>query len=225
MSTVSSRECASSRGANGGRRRGRFGSFRSVVRARRPHLASQDGVAHLLRVPSKLLPQGHRDGVHEVRASDLDDGRPRLGFRVEIVAQESQRRDEALLDLVRRGDGHGGREDVVAGLGHVAVVVRVHGGLAPDPPAEHLDRAVGDDLVDVHVRLRAAAGLPHDQREVVVELALDDLPRRRANGLGDVRGKFSEALVHGRRGVLDDGERAEHLWLHAKFHLIYNSLF
>jgi NADPH:quinone reductase-like Zn-dependent oxidoreductase len=38
-----------------------------------------------------------------------------------------------------------------------------------------LDGAVGDDLVGVHVGLGAAAGLPHHQREVVVELAGDDL--------------------------------------------------
>ena len=49
------------------------------------------------------------------------------------------------------------------------------GFLLPSVAAGQLDGAVGDDLVDVHVRLRAAAGLPDAQREVVVELAGDDL--------------------------------------------------
>ena len=40
--------------------------------------------------------------------------------------------------------------------------------------------AVGDDLVDVHVRLRAGAGLPHNEREVPVELPGEDLVAARA---------------------------------------------
>jgi hypothetical protein len=35
--------------------------------------------------------------------------------------------------------------------------------------ADHLDRAVRDDLVAFMFGLRAAAGLPDDQREVLVE--------------------------------------------------------
>jgi hypothetical protein len=37
--------------------------------------------------------------------------------------------------------------------------------------AEQLGGAVGDHLVGVHVGLGAGAGLPDDEREVVVELA------------------------------------------------------
>ena len=35
--------------------------------------------------------------------------------------------------------------------------------------------AVGDDLVGVHVGLRAGARLPDHQREMVVQFAVDDL--------------------------------------------------
>jgi hypothetical protein len=41
--------------------------------------------------------------------------------------------------------------------------------------AGELDRAVRDDLVDVHVRLRSGAGLPDAQRKMRVELAGDHL--------------------------------------------------
>jgi hypothetical protein len=43
--------------------------------------------------------------------------------------------------------------------------------------AERLDRPVGDDLVGVHVGLRARARLPDDEREMIVELAAGDLVR------------------------------------------------
>ena len=42
--------------------------------------------------------------------------------------------------------------------------------------------AVGDDFVGVHVGLGAAAGLPHHQGEVVVQLAGDDFVAGLANG-------------------------------------------
>src|SRR5687768_15912370 len=47
--------------------------------------------------------------------------------------------------------------------------------LRADLTTGDLDRPVGYDLVGVHVRLRARPGLPHDQGELVVELALDHL--------------------------------------------------
>ena len=43
------------------------------------------------------------------------------------------------------------------------------------------DGAIGDDFVGVHVGLRAAAGLPDAQGEVIVEFAGDDF----VGGLGD----------------------------------------
>src|SRR5260221_1467895 len=41
-------------------------------------------------------------------------------------------------------------------------------------PYTTLFRSVGDDFVDVHVGLRAAAGLPDAKREVLVEFSIDD---------------------------------------------------
>ena len=40
------------------------------------------------------------------------------------------------------------------------------GVLLPELAAQQLDRAVGDDLVDVHVGLGPRAGLPHVEREL-----------------------------------------------------------
>jgi len=54
------------------------------------------------------------------------------------------------------------------------------GFLLPISAAGNFDGAVGDDFVDVHVGLRAAAGLPDAKREVLVEFSIDDFHRRRA---------------------------------------------
>eukprot|EP00982_Pelagococcus_subviridis_P009442 30923-Pelagococcus_subviridis.AAC.2 len=99
-------------------------------------------------------------------------------------------------------------------LRHVDVVVRVHGRLAPDDAAHDLDRAVADHLVHVHVRLRPGPGLPHDEGEVLVEFAFDDFERGGANGGGAGRVQLAQILVHRRRGVLHDGERAQDLHRH-----------
>jgi hypothetical protein len=55
------------------------------------------------------------------------------------------------------------------------VIVRVDRLLRAAAGARELVRAIRDHLVDVHVRLRAAAGLPDDEWEFVVELAADHL--------------------------------------------------
>ena len=57
----------------------------------------------------------------------------------------------------------------------------MHGLLGAELAAEQLDRAVAQHLVHVHVALRTAAGLPHHERELLVELAGDHLVGERTN--------------------------------------------
>jgi hypothetical protein len=78
----------------------------------------------------------------------------------------------------------------------------MHRVLRADLAAQHLDGAVGDHLVGVHVRLRAGTRLPHHEREVVVELAVDDLLRRRDDGIGQPRVQLAALLVGLRTGRL-----------------------
>ena len=70
---------------------------------------------------------------------------------------------------------HGSGEGVIGGLGHVDVVIRMDGLFRAQHSTGHINRPIGDHLVDVHVRLGAAAGLPNAEREVVVQFALGDL--------------------------------------------------
>ena len=72
--------------------------------------------------------------------------------------------------------------------------------------AGHLDGPVGDDLVGVHVGLRAAAGLPDAQGEVVVEQTLGHL----AGGGDDQRrpspGHLAQVGVDLGRRLLQDAD-------------------
>ena len=80
--------------------------------------------------------------------------------------------------------------------------------------ARDFDGAVGDDFVDVHVGLRAAARLPDAQRELVVQLAGDHFVGGLHDQLGFLGGKFAEILIHQRAGFLQNAEGADQLRRH-----------
>ena len=69
--------------------------------------------------------------------------------------------------------------------------------------AQHLDRAVCDDLVGVHVGLGAGAGLPNRQRKMIVELAFGDLGGGDGDGAADHGIEFAERHVGLGRCLLD----------------------
>ena len=106
------------------------------------------------------------------------------------------------------GDVHGRRIGVVRRLAHVDMVVGMNRLLGAHFTAQHLDCAVGDHLVGVHVGLCARAGLPDDKREVLVQLAVDYLLRRRDDGVTDGRVQLAERHVCACGCLLDDAERA-----------------
>jgi hypothetical protein len=77
----------------------------------------------------------------------------------------------------------GRRDDVVGGLAHVDVVVRVDGALGAELAAEHLDRAVRDDLVGVHVGGGTRPRLEHVEDEGIVQPPIYDLLGRLYDGV------------------------------------------
>ena len=82
--------------------------------------------------------------------------------------------------------------------------------LHPPLAAEDLARAVGEDLVDVHVRLRPAAGLPDDERELGVVRALEDFIGRLDDRLADLRVlELLQVEVDPCRGPLDLRQRMD----------------
>ena len=98
---------------------------------------------------------------------------------------------------------HRGRKRVVRRLRHVDVIVGMNGLLRAHLAAGQLDRAVRDDLVDVHVRLRSGAGLPDAQRKMRVELALDDFVGRRDDQPRLFGVELAEIVIDQRGGLLE----------------------
>ena len=68
--------------------------------------------------------------------------------------------------------------------------------------ARDLGASCGNDLVCVHIGLCTGAGLPYDEREMVVQLACDDLVTRRRNG-----SQLFVRHLFGTTGVVRDGSR------------------
>ncbi len=85
----------------------------------------------------------------------------------------------------------------------------MHGTFRAARPAQHFVGAIGDDLVQVHVGLRAGTGLPDHKREMRIELPVHHLLRRRCDGIGDAGVQKPQILVGEGRGALDHGERAD----------------
>ena len=114
-------------------------------------------------------------------SSDLDDVPPDIGFGIQTPDQLLQLRQQLPLELKSRSYMDRCREDVVCGLGAIDVVIGMERSVGAEALPRHLGGEVADHLIDVHVRLRATAGLPDAQRELIVVLACLD----RLTGLFD----------------------------------------
>src|SRR5690606_491159 len=135
--------------------------------------------------------------VHEVGAAGLDDLGELLGLALQGRREGVERGEQVVDDGGRGGDVDRGREHVVGGLRGVDVVVGV------DAAPEQRARDVRDDLVGVHVRRRARAGLEDVDREVLVVLAGDDLLGGLGDGPREVLLEDPELGVGERGGALD----------------------
>ena len=111
--------------------------------------------------------------------------------------------------LFDRGDVHGGGKGVVGALAPVDVIVGMNGLLGTHLAAGQLNRPIGDDLVRVHIRLGAGAGLKHDQGKMIVELAGDHLVRGPDNQINLLLGKLAEFTVGQSRPLLEYPERPD----------------
>src|SRR3546814_19595968 len=90
---------------------------------------------------------------------------------------------------LRTGDVQRGRKAVVRRLAAIDVVVRVARRLAAARAGENLVGAARAHLVGVHVALRAAAGLPDDERELAVEPTRGESRAGLFYGVGPLAGK------------------------------------
>ena len=129
----------------------------------------------------------------------LDDVGELRGLRLQRRAEPVDRRQQIALDLAEGGDVDRRREDVVRGLAHVDVVVRV-GPVAGER---------GDHLVRVHVRGGARPGLEDVDRELVIVLAGRDCVAAGGDPLSQVGVELAELGVDPRRGGLQPPELAD----------------
>ena len=106
---------------------------------------------------------------------------------------------------MNRGGNH-----VVRALAHVDVIVRMHGetGIAAGEVRDH--------LVGIHVAAGAGAGLEDVDREVRVVPPFGDFQRRLLDRRGALGVERVELEVGGRRGPLDQAERADEVARHAQ---------
>src|SRR5260370_5109624 len=125
-------------------------------------------------VAGKFLAERERRGIVQMGAADFDDVRKFFGFGIERVAKIFYRGKQPARRFRGGGNVHGGGKGVVGGLRHVDVVVGIDGLLAAHDAAGDFDGAIGDQFGDVHGVLRATAGLPDPEREVVVQFSGDN---------------------------------------------------
>ena len=124
-------------------------------------------------------------------------------------AQLGDGRQQLVLNSIHRRHVHGGGKHVVAGLAAVHVVIGVHQAPFPALAAQQLAGAVGQHLVDVHVGLRARAGLPHHQRKFARVVARNHLVGSDGDGLGNGRVLQAQRLVDHGRSPLHQRQRAD----------------
>ena len=90
------------------------------------------------------------------------------------------------------------------------MVIGMDGFFRTHHPAQHLNGPVGDHLIGIHVRLRARTRLPDNQREMIIELALDHLIGRLHDGFGNGRVQPPQSRISLRRRPLHNAKCPHH---------------
>ena len=169
----------------------------------------QLGVFDLLRVSGKLLSEPHGRGVHQMSAANLDDVPEFLRLLQELRGQIFERVDERFPEQLRDGDVDRGGDNVIAGLPHIHMVIRMHGIPGADGLSRELRASIRDDLVRIHVRRSAGSGLINIEREMLVEFAVDDLLRRAGDEFGARGVELAEFIIGLRGGPFDQAHGAD----------------
>ena len=153
-----------------------------------------------------FLAETDRNGILQMRTADLQHIMVLLLETLHRRDQRVDRRDELRVNREHRGHVHRCREGVVRGLGHIDMIVRMDLQLRMI-----MHRDMCDDLVHIHVRLRAGAGLPYFQRELLRVLTVADIATGVGDGLCLRLRKLAEGVVRGRRRGLQGRKGVNHL--------------
>ncbi len=181
---------------------------RQLFQSTRGRLDPLDAELDLPRVAAEFLSQANRRRVGQVRAADLHDAVEILRLLFQRAMKRAKSGQQLFLDRLQRRDVDRRRDHVVRRLAHVDVVVGMDA-FASSFFSQKLQRAVGDDLVGVHVGGSAGTGLKNIHDKFLVELSLHDFRGGAVDRVGDLRVQKSEIAI-GRGGrVLDNGQGAD----------------
>ena len=156
-----------------------------------------------------LLREADGRGILQMGAPDLD------AVPVGLLQTEAgcdhvvQSRKQPPAQLLHRGNVHGRGKRVVGTLGHIHGIVGVKQLLPRQRVAP-----VGDHLVDVHVGLGAAAGLPDGQGKFLVQLSRGDLVAHPRDQLRAALIQLAHPAVGPRRRFFQNGEGPDDLRRH-----------
>ncbi len=137
-----------------------------------------------------------------MRAADLHDVPEIVRFRAQPSPKLPQRRKQAFMEEQCRGHMHRGRNDVVARLTSIDVVVRMH-------LLSGLFHQMRNHLVRVHVGGGAASRLKNVDDKLGIELPLRDPCGCGFDRVCLRRRKLAQLPVGRGRGRLDEPERAQ----------------
>ena len=186
---------------------------RKIVEVIERFFAGDHRAIELRHVAGKFLTEREWGCILQMRATDFHDVRPLFRFRIERVA-EFLHRGKHIDHRFGSRHVHRRRKRVVRGLRHVHVIVRMHRLLRAHLTAGDLDRAVGDDFVDIHVRLRARARLPYAQREMRREFSGDYFVGGLHDEIGFLFIELAEVVIDERGGLFQLRHRFDHLARH-----------
>ena len=161
------------------------------------------------QITTEFLTKSYGGGVLKMRAADFDNVVKFRALFIQRIPEVRQSREEPVHGFLCRRNVHGGRESVIGGLGHVYVVIGMDRRLAPHAAAGPFDGAVGDDLIGIHVRLGAGAGLPDAEGKMGVQGAGDDFISGRGDHGAKTGGHFPEVGIDQGAGFFENPEGAD----------------
>src|ERR1700722_7777223 len=163
---------------------------------------------------AKLLPESERHGILQMGAANFYDVLELGRLGRDRVMNALDGGNQRVFYPIRGRDVHGSGERIVGRLRHVDVIIGMNWLLRSQRAARQFNGAVRNHLIDVHVGLGAAAGLPDAQGKLVVKFAGNHFVGGLRDEPGFVGRKLAQILIHQRAGFLEDAKGADHLRRH-----------
>ena len=187
---------------------------RQIVQPIQHHLQPLDVAIEQRSPAAKFLSNGQGHSVLQMRAPNLHHRVKFLSLRRNRIPHRLDRRNQKILHPFRRRNMHRRRKRIVRRLRHIHMIVRMHRLLRSHLSARNLNRAIRDDLIHIHIGLRARPRLPNPQRKLVIQLPRNHFVRRQRNELRLIRSKFAQILIHQRASLLQRAKSPNQLRRH-----------